>query len=182
MISRLPFLIPLIAITEIYLIIKVGGAIGFLPTVAIVLTTGMTGVVLLRQQGFQLLGQLNQKMSAGQMPAAELVEGVALMMGGVMLITPGFLTDVIGFSLLLPWTRKRMVSKLARVLESQVQSGATTGFYYSSNGYDSRRGTGAHTQSGFQTPPEAGAKHSQNVFDGEYEQVNDPVAEIEEKK
>jgi len=179
MFSRIPFLIPLIAISEIYLIIKVGGTIGLWPTVSIVMITGMTGVILLRQQGFQLLTQLNQKLSSGQSPATELIEGVALMIGGVMLITPGFLTDVSGFSLLLPWTRKLLVRKLAAVFEKQIQAGTARGFYYSRQGGDFRHHQGPG--SGFNADARP-SNSSANVIDGEFEEVKDAVDGIEEKK
>ena len=172
MLSRLPFLIPFIAITEIYLIIKVGGAIGFWPTVGIVLCTGMTGVWLLRQQSFQLLSQLNQKINQGQLPAAEMVEGVALMIGGVMLITPGFLTDISGFCLLLPWTRKPLVQKVSAMFANQLQTRSATSFYYTSGASPFNQAQ----ENPFQqekTPDSGVQKNESRTYEGEFSEVED---------
>ncbi len=116
------YFIPLVALVELYLLIKVGGFIGVLPTVGLVLLTGMIGVTLLRSQGFQLLAQLQEKMARGETPAQELLEGVALLLGGFCLLTPGFVTDTLGFCLLLPFTRKALIAGIAQRLAAQVQT------------------------------------------------------------
>ena len=99
--------VPLI---EIYLFIQVGGMIGAFPTVVLVIVTAILGVSLLRAQGFQTMAKFQQEVTTGQLPATTMLEGVALIFGGALLLTPGFLTDGIGFLCLIPITRKTIIS------------------------------------------------------------------------
>src|SRR5690606_19661020 len=92
-------------IVEMWVLIKVGGVIGALPTIGLVLLTAVIGLALLRMQGFATLLRARQKMEEGQLPAKELVEGIFLAVGGALLLTPGFVTDALGFACLLPGTR-----------------------------------------------------------------------------
>ncbi|OZG74029.1 hypothetical protein BTA51_09655 [Hahella sp. CCB-MM4] len=170
MFSRLPFLIPLVAICEIFLIIKVGGMIGFWATVGIVILTGMTGVWLLRRQGFSLIAQVQEKMNRGEMPTSELMEGVALLMGGVMLITPGFITDVLGLSLILPFTRKGLIGFLQKRLVNS--SSIRTQTFYQQGSFYSGPDIGG-SQAGGRSPfNEPGGDDSVRVFEGEYTREN----------
>ena len=102
----------IVPIIEIYLLIQVGGIIGVLPTIGLVILTAVLGAALLRAQGLQTYMRFNQALSEGRMPAAEILEGVALLIGGALLLTPGFFTDAIGFICLLPFTRKALVAWL----------------------------------------------------------------------
>jgi len=105
------YLIPLMALTELWLIIQVGGRLGVGVTIAIVLATGLLGVTLLRRQGFKLIGQVQERLRSGEIPALEVFEGVALLIGGVLLLTPGFLTDAMGLLLLLPPLRRTLLRR-----------------------------------------------------------------------
>jgi UPF0716 protein FxsA len=103
-------------IAEIYLIIKVGEAIGALPTVAILVLDALLGSVLLRHQGRAAWRRFNEALAAGRIPAREVFDGAMVIMGGAFLITPGFITDVIGLLLLIPPSRalfRGLVSKVA---------------------------------------------------------------------
>lgn len=104
----------IVPIIEMYLLIQVGGIIGALPTIALVFLTAMLGLYLLRQQGLNTLLKAQQKMQQGAVPAAEMLEGLLLAVGGVLLLTPGFFTDVLGFFCLLPMSRKKIVQKLVQ--------------------------------------------------------------------
>jgi UPF0716 protein FxsA len=99
--------VPLI---EIYLFIKLGGLIGALPTVVLVIVTALIGVSLLRAQGFSTMAKFQQEVATGQLPATTMLEGVALIFGGALLLTPGFLTDTIGFLCLIPFTRQAIIA------------------------------------------------------------------------
>ena len=99
-----------IPIIEIYLLIQVGGYIGVLPTIALVVLTAVIGASLLRSQGIQTYMRFNQSLGEGRVPANEILEGVALLIGGALLLTPGFFTDLIGFFCLLPITRRPVVT------------------------------------------------------------------------
>jgi UPF0716 protein FxsA len=96
----------LVPVIEIYLLIQVGGIIGAIPTIAMVILTAVVGSALIRQQGFSTLQRARQGMAAGQVPAMEMMEGVALVIAGALLLTPGFFTDAIGFLLLVPPFRR----------------------------------------------------------------------------
>lgn len=95
---------------EIFLLIEIGSIIGGLETIALCLGTAALGTFFLRQQGLRTLNRARQNMDQQKLPAIELLEGVALLVGGVLLLTPGFVTDFLGFLCLLPPTRRWMVS------------------------------------------------------------------------
>lgn len=99
-------LVPLI---EIYVLIQVGDVIGAGWTIFAVVATAVLGAVLLRQQGFSTLQKAQQKMAQGQIPASAMFEGVMLLFSGALLLTPGFVTDSIGFALLVPAIRSAII-------------------------------------------------------------------------
>lgn len=103
-----------VPIIEMFILIKVGERIGAWPTIALVLVTAIIGVNLLRQQGLATLQKANWRMEHGQMPAQEMLEGIILAIGGVLLLTPGFFTDFIGFICLLAPLRKIMIQRLLK--------------------------------------------------------------------
>src|SRR3954470_1120791 len=94
-----------VPLAELYVIIQVGQAIGALPTIAILLLDSVLGSMLLRSQGRAVWRRFNEALATGRMPHREVQDGVLVIFGGAFLITPGFLTDVIGLLLLLPPTR-----------------------------------------------------------------------------
>jgi len=118
-----PVLFLVIPIVEVYLLIEVGSRIGALWTIIAVVTTAIIGVNLLRQQGLSTLMRANQAMSQGQLPAMEMMEGLFLAVGGALLITPGFFTDVIGFICLLPFTRRAIIQYM--LLNSTITTSYT---------------------------------------------------------
>jgi len=111
----MPFLLLFIAvpIVEIALLIRVGGAIGLFPTLAIVILTAFVGTRMLRSQGRVTLERARRRLNGGEMPAGELVEGLLLLVGGVMLLTPGFVTDAFGFACLVPGSRRWLAERLS---------------------------------------------------------------------
>lgn len=98
-----------VPLVEIYLLIKVGGFIGALPTVFLVVFTAVVGVVLLRMQGFATMHKVQAMLARGEIPAIEMLEGVVLLLSGALLLTPGFFTDTIGFLCLVPALRRRAI-------------------------------------------------------------------------
>ena len=116
-----PVLFIVVPLVELYLIIEVGGVIGALWTVLLVLLTAVIGVSLLRIQGFSTLNRARQNMAMGTLPAMEMMEGVMLAIGGALLITPGFITDTLGFMCLLPVTRRAMIRYLLSHSSVHVQ-------------------------------------------------------------
>lgn len=107
----------LLPIAEIYVIIKVGEAIGVLPTIALLIVDGFLGAALARSQGRAAWLRFNQALAEGRVPAREVFDGAMVIVGGAFLLAPGFITDVIGLVLLIPPTRaifRGIVSRLAR--------------------------------------------------------------------
>lgn len=108
------FLIAFIGVplAEIYLLIEVGQVIGALPTIGLCVLTAVVGGGLLRHQGLNTLQRARDNLDQNKVPALELLEGAALVVGGALLMTPGFATDALGFACLLPPTRRAMVRAL----------------------------------------------------------------------
>ena len=104
-----------VPIAELYVIIQVGQEIGALPTIAILLADSIIGSMLLRAQGRAAWRRFNEALGAGRVPAREVFDGALVIFGGAFLITPGFITDVIGVLLLLPPTRAVIRRVLVRV-------------------------------------------------------------------
>jgi UPF0716 protein FxsA len=101
--------VPLI---EIALFIQVGGAIGLWPTLAIVILTALIGTALLRRQGLQELDRLRASLRGAGDPSEPLIHGALILFAGALLLTPGFFTDAVGFALLLPPVRARIVAQI----------------------------------------------------------------------
>lgn len=102
----------MVPILEIYLLLKVGGLIGVLPTVVLVVGTAVLGAWMLRVQGLATWQRLQRSLTKGEIPALEMIEGPILLVGGALLLTPGFFTDAIGFFCLIPYTRRRIAAYL----------------------------------------------------------------------
>lgn len=110
-----------IPLLEIYILIQVGGFIGPLLTVALCILTAAIGAFLLRLQGLQTLIRAQDKLQQGQMPATELLGGLILLLTGLLLLTPGFFTDIIGFLCLVPALREKFaISLLNQLLQGRV--------------------------------------------------------------
>ena len=142
-----------IVFLEIFVLIKVGSSIGALATIAIVVLTAMLGTWLLRAQGLSTLGKARSRLAGGEIPAFQLMEGLALGVGGALLLTPGFITDAFGFACLFPPTRHLLVNSLSkRFTVAQFDTGGFS--------------TGAGTQPPPQKP--GGSKIDGDVIEGEY--------------
>ncbi len=101
-----------VPLAEIYLLIQAGGVIGALNTVALVVFTAVVGAWMLRQQGLATLRRVQQSLDRGELPETALIEGVLLLLAGALLLTPGFITDVVGFVLLVPASRVALARAL----------------------------------------------------------------------
>lgn len=113
-------IVPLI---ELYLLIKIGGMIGALNTIIIVLIAASVGAYLAKSQGFHMLHQIQEATSYERMPGNELLHGLFVLIGSFALITPGILTDVIGFSMLIPQIREIYVRLAKEVLRKKLVKG-----------------------------------------------------------
>ncbi|WP_348673086.1 FxsA family protein [uncultured Abyssibacter sp.] len=109
--TRLLILLFVIPLAETWFLIKVGGVIGAVPTIALVVLTAVVGTTVARRQGLSTIRRIQLAQMEGRLPASEMVEGVLLLLAGVLLMTPGFFTDAIGFSMLFPQLRARLAQK-----------------------------------------------------------------------
>ncbi|MCK5917718.1 MAG: FxsA family protein [Cocleimonas sp.] len=112
-----------VPVVEIYLLIQVGSLIGALPTILLILATAIIGAGLLRQQGLSTLARFQNNLASGSLPAQEMIEGILLAVGGALLMTPGFVTDAMGFFCLIPFTRKALAHYIMKRSAVQVQAG-----------------------------------------------------------
>ncbi len=106
---------------ELGLLIQVGTVLGTWPTVALIVFTGILGAYLARLQGLSVLGRAQQQMSRGELPAGSLADGVMILVASALLVTPGILTDALGFSLLVPALRNRIKSVVLERFRKAVQ-------------------------------------------------------------
>lgn len=169
--------IPLI---EIVLLIKVGGAIGVLATVFIVIATAVVGTSLLHRQGFSVLARANEAMQAGRVPLESVIEGVFLLIAGAFLLTPGLLTDTLGFLLLVPPVRRAIASwSLKKILASGTVSGGvyTSGPAGAGDG-DEQPGDhwpGSEAPKGWERAAHQRRRRNSapDIIEGEYERVDE---------
>ncbi len=118
MFLRLLLLFTVVPLIELYLLITIGGVIGVMPTIAIVIGTGVLGAWLARWQGLAVLRRISDEMAAGRLPTDALIDGLLILVAAAVLLTPGLLTDSLGFLLLVPASRavvrKIVASAIAR--------------------------------------------------------------------
>lgn len=136
----IPFLLLVIPLAEIAAFIVIGGQIGVLPTLAMVFVTAVIGSFLLRRQGLRVFRRIESEMRQGQAPARELVHGVMILAAGLLLLTPGFVTDTLGFLLFIPAIRERVFA----FLSSRIKV-STSGFQPSTGPSQSRSHRGQAT-------------------------------------
>ena len=124
----------IVPVIEMYILIKVGGVIGGLYTIGLVLLTALIGVSLLKKQGLSTFINAQQKMQTGQMPVAEIAEGMMIAIAGALLLTPGFVTDAVGFILLTPVLRQYIARQVFQSwLKNAKQTNFTSNTYFYSN-------------------------------------------------
>ena len=121
MLTRLILLFTVIPLIELALLIELGQYMGVGNTIALVIVTGVFGAYFARQQGFFVFSRIQQDMAQGIMPTESLLDGLMVFAGALLLITPGLLTDVLGFSLLLPASRKVIRERVRRYIQQRIQ-------------------------------------------------------------
>jgi len=109
---------------EIYLLLQLGGIVGIFPTVLLVVFTAVLGAWLLRRQGFATLQRFQARLAKGEIPAYEMIEGPILLVGGALLLTPGFFTDAMGFACLVPQARRKLAQYVIEKNLINMQAGS----------------------------------------------------------
>ncbi|WP_438865335.1 FxsA family protein [Neptunicella sp.] len=161
--GKLFILFAILPIAEIALLVNVGEQIGGWNTVAIVIITAAIGSYLVRQQGLATLFQAQTKMQSGQMPGQEMAEGLLLVIAGVMLVTPGFITDTVGFLLCLPVTRPFIARAIMQRMQVQMVNNINR---------QQQSGFGGQFHADFQSPPPS--QQDGDIIEGEYENKDAP--------
>jgi UPF0716 protein FxsA len=126
MLLKLILAFTLIPVAEIYVLIELGGAIGALNTIAVVILTAVAGGYLARMQGTKTYLQIRRNLDQGIMPTEELLDALIILVAGVVLLTPGFITDAAGLLLLIPATRQIVKRRLKRSFEKKTASNRIT--------------------------------------------------------
>ena len=116
----LPIIFVAVSVIELLVLAAVEGRIGLGPTLAIILFTGILGASLVRSQGFGVLVRVRQQMSQGVFPGRELAHGALVLIGGALLLTPGFVTDTLGFALMVPTFREMVRLRGTRFLQRRA--------------------------------------------------------------
>lgn len=132
MLLRLFLLFTVVPLLELILLIEIGGAIGVGPTIGLVLLTGAAGAWMARREGLLSWINVQREMAAGRFPGGELLHSLFILLAGVVLITPGVITDLVGMLLLVRPLRKRLIERMRGRFEAQLSQGgaaARPGFF-----------------------------------------------------
>ncbi|AMA73969.1 MULTISPECIES: FxsA family protein [Aneurinibacillus] len=120
----------IVPVLEIWLLAAVGKGIGWLPTLLLCILTGVIGAWLAKRQGLQIFQLAQVQFSRGELPGEAILDGICVFAGGLLLLTPGFFTDIAGFLLLIPYTRGIAKLFMKRWLYKKIQSGNTQIFIW----------------------------------------------------
>jgi len=156
----------IVPIIEIMVLMNVGAWLGAWPTIAIVIVTAWLGAKNVKQQGIATLQSVQTKMAHGEMPSSEIVAGLLLLVAGVLLVTPGFVTDFFGLSLLIPQVRKALIKSVQQHLTSAAGS-PNQGFSFHSQSFNQQpfnQNTVEHGANDIEDN-----KHQGKTLDGEFE-------------
>ena len=120
MLPHLLILFTVLPVVELAILIEIGKAISLGPTLGIIILTGVVGAALARHQGIRTLGRIQSDLAAGAIPTGPMVDGLLILIAGAVLITPGVITDTLGFALLVPFVRRRIRRWLRRYFERRI--------------------------------------------------------------
>ena len=123
MLFKLLLLFILVPLVELALLIYVGTLIGPWYTILIVIGTGILGAVLAKRQGTAIVNRIRSSLEQGSIPSDELVAGALVLVGGLVLLTPGIITDILGFALLIPQTRRAIAGWRRRAIQRRIERG-----------------------------------------------------------
>lgn len=158
MFGILLLLFTIIPAIEIYLLINIGGQIGGMNTILVVIVTGIIGAALAKSQGILILNKIQTELGQGKMPANQIVHGLIVFAGGILLLTPGFLTDTMGLLMVFPGSRHLIVLYASKLFERAIKNGNV---HFSSFG---------QSKGGFYS-----STHNSNndIFDADFQKQND---------
>ena len=125
--TKILILFVIVPVTELYILIEVGKKIGSLSTIGIIILTGIIGAYLVKSQGFMILRKIQNDLNEEIMPGDSLIQGAIILAGGILLLTPGFVTDIVGFIFLIPVSRSIVKKYLLKWLQGKIKEG---NFYF----------------------------------------------------
>jgi len=169
--GRLFFLFTAMTLIEVYVLMSIGSLLGAELTIGIIILTAFVGSYLVRSQGVQTVQKLQARLAAGEAPGQEIVEGIMLLVCGVLLVTPGFVTDGLGLLVLTPQIRGRLAKAIIaqykdRIIPQASFTGNAQGFHYSSTHSSSQ-------SSPFQQQPgSSNAGKNDSVIEGDFVEVD----------
>ncbi len=131
MFFNLLLLFIVVPVVELLILFRIGGALGAVTTFTIIVITGVIAAYLAKRQGGLILKKIQSSLAHGKIPTAEVIDGLIILVAGAVLLTPGFLTDITGFLLLLPFGRHLvklwLIKKFTTLIKSGVRTGSSTG-------------------------------------------------------
>ena len=113
---------------ELYVLIKVGAALGPLNTIALLILSGITGTALAKSQGLKVLFKIQEQLDNGVVPNEELLEGLIIVIGAGLLVMPGFISDCLGLFFLVPWTRRLLKAFIKGKIQKGIKKGSVTAY------------------------------------------------------
>ena len=122
--GRLAFLFVIVPLLELALLIQMGQWVGYWPTIGLVVFTGVSGAWLARMEGLRTMWRLRDDLAHGRVPGQAIMDGMAVLAGGALLLAPGILTDLLGFGLLLPGTRRVIQKRVMDRFERRIKEAA----------------------------------------------------------
>lgn len=161
-----------VPIIEIALFVQVGGQIGLWPTLGVVILTAVIGTALLRHQGLDTLRRVQESLAQDRLPVQEMFDGLCLLMAGALLLTPGFMTDALGFLLFVPPFRAAAAKAAGRYILTHGQVHVHTSGAHWEDGGPERGGP----SDGYGKAPGAGP-----VIDGDFEEISPDAEQLERK-
>ncbi len=123
MLLRLALLFVLTPLVELAILVYLGTIIGALYTILIVVATGILGAIMARNQGLAAISRIRGSIERGIVPSNEIFDGALIVVGGLLLLTPGIITDIIGFAMLVPQTRRAIGRWLRSLIRRRIQRG-----------------------------------------------------------
>jgi UPF0716 protein FxsA len=121
--ARLALLFVIVPLVELVLLLRLGAALGFLPTLGLVILTGVAGAALARREGWRAFQRFSSSLARGEVPTDAMLDGLAVMLGGTLLVTPGVLTDLVGLGLLLPPARRIFKRRVVAAVKNGIALG-----------------------------------------------------------
>ena len=121
--GRLALIFVIVPIIELWLLFQLGDVVGLWPTLALVVFTGVAGARMARLEGLRVFFQFQKELASGRLPGQAMLDGISVLIGGAFLLTPGILTDVVGFALLFPLSRRWIQRRVRKRMEESLRDG-----------------------------------------------------------